>query len=354
MKTIYFILYTCLLLVSCTNGNSGIINEFKKNVLLEHKESFIDNRDIGFPKAIVFNDRYLVLLDIVDNYGLALFDKQNGNLIKRFGNIGKGPNELMSPQTLELTNDGKILVYDSRFNELFSFSIDSLLSGSSSVINKRIKPRFSTKEFSNCMRLTPINDTVLIGTGWHPNGRLFLFNNAGGELGFFYPEFPYDKLHKNENYITKGFAFQYNMKYNGHRKLLCLSAVTCQHIEIYEVINNKLNKKFDHLYKLPVYDDASNEMMKQVIFDKESKLGFQGLDVSDDFIFLSYASEKMESPHSLSINDYILKLDWNGTPLIKYRLDCKIGQFATHNSSNEIYAISENAEGLPCIVKFSL
>jgi hypothetical protein len=321
-------------------------------MLLEHENSLIESKDLGYPRAIVFNDNYLVLLDVVDNYGLALFDKQNGSLIKRFGNIGRGPDELMSPQTLELTTDGNILVYDSKLKELFSFSLDSLVNGSSAVITRRTKPRFTTKEFSHCTRLTPINDTVLIGTGSHPNGRLFAFNNAGSELGFFYPDYPLDKLHKGENYITKWFAFQYNMQYNEHRKMLCLAAITCQHIEIFEVVGNKLIRKKNHLFQLPVYKDMDNEMVMGVIFEKESKSGFHGLNVSDDFIYLSYASEKSENLHSLSINNLIFKLDWKGKPLIKYELDCKIGQFAIDKLNTEIYAISEDADGLPCIVKF--
>jgi len=360
MKKYYFsFILFIFALFSCKNKTASIpmLDTFKSEYSLKGS-IFNINDTLGYPGLIVNTPDYLVLQDksLKNNFLYKIISKNNGQLIKCFGIKGKGPQEMLTPISLDYISENKIGVYDIDRMKYNIFSLDSIIEDSNNNIIRTVSTNFGDEnKYTRCIKIVLVNNTKLIGICSHEKGRYAVFEDNGKLNDILYPDFPYDEDHKTENYFIKSFAFQYNIKVSPDNSKFCSAASTCTHLEIFDITRNSIEKRFDKLFNLPSYKNVSTDKMKGVAFLEDSQSGFNYINVTNDFIYVSYASEKVKYMHQGAINNYLLKFDWKGNSITKYKLESKIGYFTIDEKDNCVYATSsDTTTNEPIIIKFIL
>lgn len=355
----YYIFFIIIITISYSCKKEKTIEQLLNSIdsVYNLESLFIKtNQSLGYPGLIINTPEYLIIQDqsIENGQMYKVVDKFTGKVIESFGIKGRGPNEMLTPMTLDYISNNQISIYDINKNELNIFSIDSIISGSNKTILNVIKPNFKdTNNYFRCKKLVMIDSSRFIGTCSHILGRYASFEEGGNLKNLLYSDFPFDKNHIDEDYLIKNFAFQYNLKISPDKTKMCGAAMSCAHIEIFD-IDKKFVKEKDKLYSLPQYKNISNGNTQGVAFLKESELGFHSLCVTDSHIYVSMATEKSKVKHKIEINNIILKFDWQGNPIAKYNLNRNIGYFAIDEENNCIYAPDYDEQFESIILKFNL
>ncbi len=359
MKPILIILLLNIFLSGCNRNNiNSPLEEFNSEVILVANVIDID-KELGFPGVITNSPQYLILQDISlqDNSYFIIIDKHSGLTINNFGIKGKGPNELLHPITLDYLYDNRIGIYDAINMKYNVYSLDNLISDHTLQVEKQVDGNIQTPiQGDRFMKVVSINDSLFVGMWSHPEGRYCLFNDEKNVKKLLYPNFPYDKKHEKESRYIKSFAFQYNLKLSPDRTKLCAASLSCGHLELFNISGDSLIKYLDKLYYLPLYEKLPSDKVLGAVFFKESLPGFSYLDVTDEHIYLSIPSSiKKDIVHQVAVNDYILKYDWEGNAITKYKVDRPIGFFTVDDRNQKIYATTIDTSSYePKLVYFDL
>jgi len=309
----------------------------------------IKNELLATPRNISLADNYLILQDNMDGKCFAIFNTQTGELIQRFGSHGHGPNEIMYPINQEIS-DNYFYFFDSGNKKLNVYSLDSLKKGSARYHLKSIPLEFNTTESATFRQAVLLPNGQIIANCSHPEGKLVLTDTNGRELQAFYPDYPQDTDHKNETYLSKSFAFQYNGIYDIHSNTLYNISTTTGHIEIFKVLPNCIQRTHNRLFYLPKYKSENNQQMYGVLFLKDNVPGLFNPELGNNCFYAAYQNTPPKE-HTYIIHDLLFCFDKQANPLKYYKLSRRISSFCIDNSTNTIYAIGLNPESLePCIL----
>lgn len=344
MKTIFIIVISALLLSGCTKARKDI--DFGSQFADQQKLTLERLQDtslfLGKPQDILVLDDYIILQDPVDGYWFALIDKKNGKLVKRFGIAGRGPGEILTPTSLK--RDGKdFTVHDQQLRKLLLCSIDSLTNSENGFVRQTISLELPTNTITACRKLQRLSSGDIVGTGVSPDGRLVYFDANGKNAKFFSPDYPYDPLHKDEDYKPKSQAFQYDIAVNPRENRLCNVTTTTGQFEIFEFTPTEMRRVTNTIYYLPIYENRSTANMLQAVFTKDSKYGFSDLEAAGGYIwFTNMRNERLNN--RTSVIDYIGKFDWDGKPVKGYKVDNYLRMCSIDPDGQHIYGVSLNAE----------
>lgn len=347
MKHVAKILLLYVLFSSCARQETTYPELFtvRKDLQLT-KVKEIQSDQLGMPGDIFCIRDYFIIQDEIDNYWYSLFDKKTGKLIRYFAPQGRGPQEILYPMEQGAHGDG-FYVYDSSLGIIHIYSLDSLLAQSDNCIVKSINLRFKEKQKAQYMHLVLLESGEIIANCSHPEGHLVLFDTTGMEKNAFYPEYPYDPLHKDENFIPKSFAFQYNCRIDPQNKKVYNISTTTGHFQIFDLKNDSLERIVNHVYYLPKYENTTSGDTYGVLF-KDNTPGLFNPEVTDKFIYAGY--EEVPGPHSRMAYDVLYQFNLDGSPAVCYKLSNRISRFYIDNETGMLYAISSDPETKePCI-----
>ena len=242
MKHVLKILLLFFLFSSCARQETNYTKLFpvrKELQLTKVKE--IPSDQLGMPGDIFCIRDYFIIQDEIDNYWYSLFNKKTGELIRYFAPKGRGPQEILYPMDQGVYGDD-FYVYDSSLEIIHIYSLDSLLAHKDNCITKSIRIRFKDKKNAQCRNLVLLESGEIIANCCHPEGHLVLFDTTGMEKKAFFPDYPYDPLHKEENYIPKSYAFQYNCRIDPKNEKLYNISTTTGHFEIFNIHKDSLER----------------------------------------------------------------------------------------------------------------
>lgn len=351
-KILIFLILLCS--CSCVSKEVSYPDIFpQKDTLRLNKLEHISSDLLGKPRDIFVVDDYFVIRDEIDGCWFTLIRKSDGKLMRHFGVRGRGPDEILYPLNQEPWGRD-FYVYDSSREMLHFFSLDSLLKDENNTgIVRSVHLRFTTDKYAKCRQVLLLESGQIIGNCSHPQGHLVLFDSVGVERKAFYPEYPFDKLHEKEDYITKSFAFQYAGIRADNGKFYNVST-TAGHIEIFSMKNDSLYREKNYLYYKPQYKDVSVNKDYGVAFTSGNKGGLFNPELSDSCLYAAY--DDLSSPeHTYIAYNYLFQFDLNGLPLRSYYLSSRISRFFIDKKNGFIYAIGADSESLePCILYASL
>ncbi|BDD11753.1 hypothetical protein FUAX_41850 (plasmid) [Fulvitalea axinellae] len=127
-----------------------------------------------------------------------------------------------------------------------------------------------------------------------------------------------------------------------------------QNVEIYDIKGEEIEKVSERLINIPKVTIVDKNNLKQIRPHKGEKRGVHHLEVSDQYVFCSFRDSREEQTRDELVNNYILKYDWNGKPLVKYKLDKRFNYFTYDPVEDVFYAISRNSDFMPTLIRFSL
>lgn len=348
MKHTLKILLLYLLFSACARPETNypkMFSERKELQLTKVKE--VSSDLLGIPGDIFCLRDYFIIQDEIDNYWYSLIDKKTGKLIRYFAPQGRGPQEILYPIDQGPYADN-FYVYDSSLETIHIYSLDSLLALKDKCIIKSIKIRFKNKQYAQCRNLVLLESGEIIANCCHPEGHLVLFDTTGMEKKAFYPEYPYDPLHKEENYIPKSFAFQYSCRIDPKNKKLFNISITTGHFEIFNIKKDSLERIVNNVYYLPKYENTCSGNNFGVLF-KNSTQGLFNPEVTNKYVYAGY-QEQPTPQHTRIAFDVLYQFHLDGTPSVCYNLSNRISRFYIDNESGILYAISADpVTREPCI-----
>jgi hypothetical protein len=347
MKGIHLVLIYIFLACNSTNKYFDINDYFTKKTEIKGEIIILLDSLVCNPTSLIHNNERLVIRDVRNKKYLTIIDTKDYKIIKEFGNIGKGPNEIIMPFTHFNITDNIIGVFDPYMHKLVRLNIDSIISNDD-------YNRFEIINFDNfnqTHKLISLKNIGFVGTGLYKDGRYGIFDHHGKSLAVLY-EYPEDKHHEKTDNLTKGMAYQANVYAKpDNSKFVSVSSTLI--IEIFTTDKFKIKKqKYLHL-ELPIYTNTSQGSSISAAKDRYSKIGAVDCTVSKNHFFILYSEKNYDSSGmNMNLTNKILVFDWNGKPVDLLTTDHEL-RLITFDTKNKIlYGLSENP--YPFFIKYYL
>lgn len=336
-----------MIFISCSKKSTDpVFSEFSKLVNLNSKNTKIESSNLGEVVDMLINDSILVINEMFTENIFKLFSLKTGRMISNCISKGRGPNELLGPGIITHYKGDVFSTYPNNMQKLIYISVGDLVKG------KNEFRRIDKLNIPGALKIYPVNDSVTISTGIFENGRYCLYNrySKASVIKF---DYPYDKDHKNESKIALGLAYQGTITIRPDRTRFAFAANSAGNFEIYKILDNDFERVSQKIHFLPKYLNDNN---KSAVFLKNSKDGFISIASTREYIYVVYSGRSREDYGMDTYNgDNILVYDWDGHPILRFKLDRAIKNMALDESGRKIFAYSINpVSGEPEIITYEL
>ncbi len=327
----YIILFLInLLFIQCSKQDCDDYykkyNSFDKFPIVEKWKfnTFSKNKYMLPPSTFsILDDRYLVLVNKKNHNIIHLYNIEKRELIKSFGNKGKGPGEYMGiSDILYEKRNNRIFIYDATQKKFDIVNLTDILR------QKRFKPNMTTKvslDGGIPLRWEIINSDTLLATGGL-NKRLCFYNSK------------FDTI-KTEGYIPGNFSdrkdiFKYltstDIVKNDDEKKIAFGNRTNDILEIFR-FNGKIKKT--------IHGPDINK--PGWLASSSIPTGYFDLASSSKYIYCVYSGEKTNDKMDWikTLGKNILIFNWEGKPIKKIELDHRIGDIVISEKNKTIYFI---------------
>jgi len=328
-----YLLLAVLLFISNWNSEKDdpVLSDFIRSSNLQCDATKIKSSDIGLIVDISVIDSFLIINEHNTDLIFKIFNIKTGNLLCNSIRKGRGPDEITLPTDINEYQNDVFTMYDAGLKKLNFLSIKNLINGNSKFLKSEKIPYPAFKTY-------PINDSMFLSTGTFKEGRYCLYNKNTG-INKIMLDYPYDAIHKNEDNLIKGFAFQGEIEIKPDLRQFVSVCNQAGVLEICELYPDDFKRIFRKTYFLPKYKDIGISAG----FLKNNKFAFHSLSVTDSNIYIIYSGKSATSPNYTS-GKFLLVYDWMGTPLIYFNLDREIKKMALDRKNNIIYCDSMNPQ----------
>ena len=248
-KKIYLTVFFLLVLLSCDNDVE--ITRVNPIILSVEDAEIFRIEDEGIETAFIL-DSFLIIKSYYDSIKIHVYNKDNLQLITKFGTVGMAPFEL--PNSLPLKNasitqkSNRILFYDTRTYQFKTINLDKYLSGGNVV---------------ECITSTPMdNDLVLATYLTQLDNNKFAARTNQPNQGMFYI---YDTVKKEKKLIdytpnknvderTKGFLYYGELNANSSKNSIVYATRLFDQVLFYDLDGNLQKKHVFSPLKMPDLD----------------------------------------------------------------------------------------------------
>ncbi|MDR1338699.1 MAG: TolB-like 6-bladed beta-propeller domain-containing protein [Prevotellaceae bacterium] len=330
MKKIIVLLNICLIIVSCQESKTLLIDYFDKIQEYELKEIVkYPWNSIGHPDMIFSHEDYIILSEPKLDYLLSIYNMETQSFT-RFLPKGEGPDELLDVQQIRSYKSDSLFCVKSTFSKdifVYAFNSDSCL------IRDEVSDRSILSFFYDNNKL------ICSQSGQHKRCSLHDIENKSTV------EFGEDIVIENcsPNVVTSiltGICAG-----NTESKRVAWGSVYGDVFEIYDYENTENIKTiFSVKGILPVITDP-----KMLVFSLETKLGISSIVVTDKYIYLLYNENQLKNAidkrDDVFLSNKILIYDWNGIPQKVLKTNELIRYMSYNDKYKTIYCIGYNNNG---------
>lgn len=345
MKKILEILALLIMLTSCNRQKDKIleINKFPvEQTLIGKTFENITFYSKGNAKLVVV-DTFLAIQKM-DESLFSIFSTSDYKLMAKFGNVGMGPNEFLSPRLLNQTsfdisnNSPVICIYDITRRHFVRINILNAIKNQTNNTYKELPIPDYHQPFTYFF----YRDSDIMVATPERNSRLIIYNDSARSYqeASYMPTLNYETpdLFEIGKFASATFV---NKK---------LERIVSALFLIGEIDFFDLNGKF---IKSSVFESKAD--LKKSLLNKDSenkwnpKIYIQDIQASDKYIYaLNYDNYQNDYVFGKKCtNQNILVFDWNGNPIKKYILDTEhfIRNFAVDFNNKRFYGFClEEAE----------
>lgn len=276
-------------------------------------------------------DSLLIVGDMSTNENVCVFNRYNGSLIKSFGKIGNGPEELVIPVTYSVDKaDGYLYINDYGRKNIVQYNLKEI----DSEQNMKSHSFKLSEDIENRNKILFIKDSFFITDGF--NDRLALITPTRIIKKLTNTPNLRDKFELDKDWFAYMQAYSH-MAASPNGKKFVSATMIGGIIEIYNVQKEdiKLHRTI-YLYE-PIFDKKEHVFQA----NKETIYGFCHLSATNQF-FYATAHGKV-SPTTMP--NTIWKFDWNGKPIASYTCKYNIENFTVDEEDQLIYATIYNEDG---------
>ena len=103
-----------------------------------------------FVTGIASYKEYVILFANIDDYLFHFFNKNTGSIVKSFGKLGRGPQEILQISQFHVNEThGVLTAYQQMTKEIYVFHLDSVLQNKDRFIDKIDLRRYENMTFLN-------------------------------------------------------------------------------------------------------------------------------------------------------------------------------------------------------------
>lgn len=354
MKNISLLVIMVSILSGCRHTQSisnddSLMNNLSKKVLAnsEFKDlrsgHLIKSFGEKFPVSIEFNDSLLYVVMAKSDTCIYIYNIENSELAGSMGNVGYGPNDVLSPNLIMNSNAlkkkvGGVVYYDLNTKRIFlAKGKDQLIPISG--INEKIYP---AKDLS-------MGNRYWIGQKIVPNNESLcqIYDSITDVLKAIET---YPKIKEIDSRVDRNYLYSSKIVFNEKKNRIVLGMYFWDLIQVYDLEGHKIKT-----FSLVENYDAESCMKR--MFEEENYIGFTQIYATEDYCYLrrvltngkTHKGEKMQ----------VIKMDWDGNIITIYRLgDLMVGGF-TVDEENEtmigiVQTVNEDIEEFYNIVSYKL
>ncbi len=328
-----FILFLWLFLFSaCKTKNVQSLEDYFNNSSIQLKSQVVpvDSLFIGQVWDIEGFDNTLILLDEYKNRYFSLVDLKRNKLIRRFGQKGRGPLEMLEPVCISVDKAKNTFQMLLRNPEQFvEYSIDDLLQNLNPEYNEVVKFDFKEESLFNT---TPLYGSKrYVGTGLFRRGKYGITNEAG-VLDTVIGEIQRPDNQMNIDNYKIGMVYQGITKSHPTQKKFVHVSTSCDLIEIVDETDYETRSFQSYFPELTIQNGT-------ILETRDSRVGFISLKVTSNYIYALFSGRTFndESDKAFLGNKlYVFK--WNMKPVCSYVLDHDINCLFVSEDDKELYS----------------
>ena len=322
--------FCLLLLVSCDNSKSKQMHAVNLNVNssktdLQLFDTLVVCKE-EYPRSMnVFGDWLCVTMAKSDTC-LYLYDKKSGELVKRMGIIGMGPEDVMLPEFVKNAqnmNPERLMMYDLNAKKYF-------------FLNKNASFDDFSPLNTQYAGMNSLNITERYIVGHQISGENSLFqivkkDSKEVKSVDFYPELPNsvtDKIKRHLNYL-----YSPHIMCNEEKNRIVVPMYFFDLIQIYD-FNGDLLK----IVNLGGNDDYVKNI-NHVLY-KEDYRGCSQCYLTKDFCYLS--RDLYDGKTGKKVENEILKMDWDGNIVQTIKLSVTLAASFCVENDHTLYLIVQN------------
>jgi hypothetical protein len=331
MKQITLFLITLFFLSTCTDKKYKYYSDefdVKHNVELKA----IEYPDIlGTSMQLLKKDSLILINDFSGDSLIHVFDKKNGQLIRKIVSVGNGPNELISPLEIQLTDSNLYIFYR---QASFLYSIPCLMIPEG---GKNMKNLFQVSTKAN--HLYPLSDSIFISSGFYQK-RYVLIDKNGEIINEFgeYPAYWYGE----ENIPVEARAMFHQTCFLKHPKTERLLTYSSHIIEIYDdilningpvLVKSMLMEKYNYKYTTGEVLSANKgaDIARGIVY----------VACSQEYIYVVYDPDKNGNATG---NSQICVYDWSGNPVELLQFNKSISCLVIDEEDMKGYVIAQDPD----------
>lgn len=307
-------------------------SESKPVSLLESTDSITWNilgaeEVIPLPNDMIVNDSSIIVVGLMQDKWLHVYNKTTGKYKGRYVSSGHGPDNLVNPSSIRLDNDSMLLICDpsvsgvklyngSDFN--YSHAIDF---PEAVPVVEGVYPQAEGKYLVKSVKVIDGKPT-----------RLFcIVDQANKEVLSVY-----DNLEKPFDDEPLLLLSQSSLSVSPDGKHFVMATISGGAVEVFEIEDENIELNYSNLY-FPVETVESNGFN---MVAPDSKIGFTSVCAANDCWFASYSGTPSEHDARR-----IGVWDWDGNLLRSIVTDKIILKLAPSNESELIYGFLADADG---------
>jgi hypothetical protein len=344
----------CLFLLCCTACENksiySVVDLFNKTEDLASQTFEIAGfrENILNPADMEIINNKLVLLDVQASVPFSIIDLEKQKYVKSFGMKGEGPGEIVGVMDFYVNCDGTgINFWDAMLKRLYSCNKDSMLLYNNKCginIFEKVKNK---KLFNNFfLNIIQLNESLYLGLGSSGNKRFSLINIKTNKVSFT-GEYP-KELSTKIDPVVSTIAYNGTIRYNKEKNRIVFISRKSEMIELFDVKDSSLELIYGNYSTTPISEQKTKDN------DRGRNIGIA---VSDNYIFIlcqpraKVANIQEDKRRVPSAND-VLVFNWDGKPVIHYKLDKKVTSVSVTKDSKRLYALINNEE--PQIIYYDL
>lgn len=335
-----------MFLMSCKNNPDKDI--FQNEYLLNH-ETLITEEHLYDPWEIEITDSLIILANKEGEPIIETYDFQ-GRLKQKFLSKGNGPFEIVTANGIQRgDNSNDIYVYDLFKRRHFHYDLNTQkINKPDTIIDFQPYQKDSILLFESVLMI----NNGMLAESRQSNGRIILMDRQGNFKrygGEFPPKFS-DKLSDYENTDL----YHMTMTYNKNNNKLATATHVAGLLDIFDLSNDTIKHvwgKNDFLPQNIKLVEIGDEA--RVAFTRNSKFGYTTITSSSNYIYALYSGKLFNEPN-YEYGNMIKVFNWKGDKGLCIHTDMYLRDITVDKMNNYIYAIADNGEGEPEIVKYDI
>ncbi|MDD4712119.1 MAG: BF3164 family lipoprotein [Bacteroidales bacterium] len=351
-RTVLHLFIFLLCFTACDNKSVfSIVELFSKTEKLTGQTFKIAgfSENILNPADMEIINKKLVLLDVQASVPFSIIDLEKQKYVKSFGMKGEGPGEIVGVMDFYVNYDGTgINFWDAMLKRLYFCNNDSMLLYNNkcgiNIIEKVKDKNLFNNFFLNVLQ---IDKSLYLGIGNSGNKRFSLINTKTNKV-IYTGEYPKQEMSTKIDPFVNAIAYNGTIRYNKEKNRIVFISRESEMIELFDVKESGLELIYGNYSTVPIGEQKTEGK------DRGRNIGIA---VSDNYIFIlcqpraKVSNTQKDKRRVNSAND-VLVFNWDGKPVIHYKLDNKIASISVTKDSKRLYALINKEE--PQIIYYDL